>query len=111
MQLAFIRDFLPATREQAEQVHSPAYVQWLHDTVREGVPKVVADPEVADEVTYVTSSSCTDALKVRRCLDEQQLKANCRLAALQHNLRAVTGMHLGSMHSTDCILHQGQGAA
>ncbi|KAK9805350.1 hypothetical protein WJX73_004940 [Symbiochloris irregularis] len=61
--LTCVKDVLPATSEEVQRVHDPAYVQWLAETVREGVPKVVADPEIPEEVTYVTSTSYDDALQ------------------------------------------------
>ena len=65
VQLVQIKEIALATEEHLELVHSPEYVKWLAEQVQEGVPKVIADPEEPAEVTYITSTSYSDALKVR----------------------------------------------
>ena len=83
LQLSQIKDFQPATQQICEFAHSKEYVQWLAAEVHQGTPKVVADPEVPEEVTYVTSSSYSDALKVTRCLQNRSL-SHMRLR-VRHN--------------------------
>lgn len=63
MQLECIGDLQPASEQQIQRVHDPQYIEWLRTAVQDA-PKVIADPEVPEEVTYVTSTSYTDALKV-----------------------------------------------
>lgn len=67
LQLNEIQDFDTAERDTIQLVHTPDYVAWLAKEVREGAPKVIADPEIPEEVTYITSSSYVDAARVRAC--------------------------------------------